>query len=237
MSDTPFPKGMVEWISEFLVADANRTTGLDSYDEIFNSPVMFPLQRRLELEEMIRTARSINPKVVMEIGADKAGSLYHWCKCLPTVERVIACEIRGTPYMHDFEKAFPHIEFFWCEGSSYDPNAVRPIKYWLREGLPDSIDILFIDGDKSHFDTDFHCYRSLMSRDGIVFMHDISHDPMKSVFESLRGEYRSEIIHITTEGREAQQREKDGIPATTAYEAWLRYWGESSCGVGVLYMN
>lgn len=230
----PFPQGMMEEIEQILSLNDRIPCGCDSYDEIFNSRTMFPLQRRRELEKMIRLARSINPQVVMEIGTDKGGSLFHWCKSIDTVQRVIACEIRGTPFMDQFEKSFSNIEFCWVEGSSLETSAIQQVWNWLALT---KIDVLFIDGDKSYFDKDFLNYVPMMSKNGIVFMHDITHDPMKSVFEDISIRYRTEIIHDTTEAVEELERQKKGEPALTAHQHWLRYWGKSSCGVGAIYLS
>jgi cephalosporin hydroxylase len=60
--------------------DKDRMPGLDLYTEIFDHPWLFPLQRKAEMAAMMKLARSIEPKTVMEIGSDKGGSFYHWVK-------------------------------------------------------------------------------------------------------------------------------------------------------------
>lgn len=238
--DAPFPKGMVEWIEGFLSDDKNRRPGRDVYPEVFNSPLFFPLQRMRETEQMMKMAYSIRPKVVMEIGADKGGGLYHWCKSLRTVERVIACEIRGTPYKKSFQRAFPKIDFLWVEGSSYDPDNVSQVATWLSnsESLQHTIDCLFIDGDKLRFVDDFDCYRPFLSSPSLVFLHDIQDREPREAFRTLadRG-LRTTTILDTSESAEALERERQGYPARTIYEGWLRHWKGRSCGVGVVHVE
>jgi predicted O-methyltransferase YrrM len=225
---------MVEEIELILANDAERPGGQDTYLHVFESSMFFPLQRRREMARMMQIARSINPKIVYEIGADKGGGLYHWCKSLPNVQRVIACEIRGTPYRRAFERAFRHIDFVWVEDSSYDP---RTVEHVLRQLGDDRFDILFIDGDKTAFDRDFDSYLPMMSPYGLVFMHDIQDEaPAVGYKKALRLGYEHDEIIDTTESSEALARAAAGIPATCPYEDWLRYWKGRSCGVGVVYL-
>ena len=234
MCDT-FPQGMLDDISDFLSAEASRATNLDVYDEVFERPLMFPLQRKNELAAMIRCVRPYNPHTVMEIGTDKGGGLYHWCKCLPTVNRVSACEIRGTPYSTLFEQAFPHIGFLWLPFSSYDPKSVGIVRSWLGDT---TIDCLFIDGDKSAFLLDFDAYLPLMSDNSVVFMHDIQIEQPRTAFETLRARgYRVSILIDTTEARESLELAMRGGPLRSAHDQWLRYWGEASAGVGIIYLG
>lgn len=235
--DEPFPSGMVECIEQFLADDGKRPSGLDVYDDVFSSPLFFPLQRQRELATMMRIARSKSPKTVFEIGADKGGGIYHWVKCLPTVEQVIACEIRGTPYASAFDDAFPTVDFLWLDKSSYAAETVSRVDSWLRGDL---IDVLFIDGDKSHFLHDFYTYLPFMSPDGIVFMHDIQDEAPFAAFLDSRTHPRVakwEMIVDVQDSAEAVAREQAGIPPTSAHESWLRHWCGASCGVGVHYLG
>jgi predicted O-methyltransferase YrrM len=222
--DAPYPKGMIECWQEFLSKD--RTL-----DDLFTSPLCFPLQRRREMEKMHEVANRIKPTTIMEIGADKGGSVWAWCKCIPTLKRMIACEIRGTPYSQMMMKAFPKIEFQWIEFSSYDSAAARYISNYLETK---TIDILFIDGDKTSFMKDFKAYRHLMSSPGIVFMHDIQDgEPRRAFTEVVNNGYHrhSTIVDIS----EYQDVLKKPLPHTV-HDTWLMYWKGRSAGVGVIYI-
>lgn len=229
MADDPFPDGMVEEIEAFLEADT-APPGQDLYDAVFATATMFPLQRKAEMRRMMHLARQGMPRVVFEIGTDKAGSLFHWCKCLPTVTRVIACEIRGVPYAEAFTAAFPEIDFLWLPQSSFDPETVNGVEDWLDGDL---IDRLFLDGDKSFFLADFDAYLPLMAYDGIVFLHDITDPTPGDAFEEIKKRgFRTQTIIDRDEWREVEQR---GGPRT-AHEHWLKTWCGKSCGVGVVYV-
>lgn len=238
--DAPFPIGLMDEIDRILNRDSELPTGLDLYPHIFESGLMFPLQRQAELVKMIKLARTVEPQTVMEIGSDKAGGLYHWCKCLPTVTSVIASEIRGTPYADSFEIAFPDIEFQWIQGSSYDKKNVDKVASYLGKGSYGAgafIDILFIDGDKSAFDVDFYAYLNLMNPKGIVFMHDITDDAPGRAFRSVVSKgYRHLEIIDKSDTYNSLERDRQGIPPANPHEGWLRHWKGQSCGVGVIFM-
>jgi hypothetical protein len=169
----------------------------------------------------------------MEIGADKGGGFYHWCKCFSTVEKAIAIEIRGLPYAKIFEQHFPQIEFCWVESSSYSPDTVQVIREFLL-GVP--IDVLFIDGDKLSANKDYSAYKPLVRSGGFIFIHDVNgedgEEPSR-MFKDLDHPCKS-IVLDQSESHEALARESRGEPVTTPYEGWLRYWKGLWSGVGVI---
>lgn len=233
--DADFPLEMLPCIQDFFSQDKHRPPGYNLYPDVFRTGAFAPLQRMRELEKMIGVARESNPKVIYEIGTDKGGGLYHWCKCFPMVTKVIACEIRGTPYRHLFEENFPNIQFLWIEGSSYDAVNVQAVKEFLDR---DKIDVLFIDGDKLAFHTDFLIYHPMMASTGVIFMHDVRDDGPRESFEKIQKlGHKAEVILDTTESDEAVARDKRGDPIESAYDYWLRYWKGASCGVGVFRMS
>jgi hypothetical protein len=236
MVDEPFPTGMLEDIEKFFALECTREPGKDLYPSVFETALFFPLQRQVELAEMMWEARRIRPLVVAEVGLDKGGSAYHWVKCLPSVRRFIGCEIRGIPYAYLFEKHFPDIDFLWLPTSSRNPHSLSKLREWLGR---DFIDCLFIDGDKSSFVADFLAYQPFMNPAGVVFMHDIkdSGTPMRDAFEWCKKQgYRTrEIINVSDTHKTLRLAER-GLPPANPHEGWLRHWKGTSCGVGVIYM-
>lgn len=233
--DAPFNPEMMNGIRKFFESDSSREPGLDVYDDVFNVDMFLPLQRKAELAKMMQIARSYNPKVVYEIGTCDGGGLYHWCKSITTVKRVIACEVRGTPYQNEFEKAFPLIDFLWIGESSYAPSSIDTIKKWLGE---DTIDCVFIDGDKSFFDLDFHLIKGFMSSKSVAFMHDITDPAPGNAFNSvISAGFRNERIIDRSDTEIALDRQFKGMPPENGYEQWLRHWYGRSCGVGVIYIE
>lgn len=236
--DAPLPATLEADWQAFFDNEHRREAGHDCYQEIFDHNVLFPLQRSRELAAMMRIARSILPKTVMEIGADKGGSFYHWIKSLPSVRRAIACEIRGTPYDQLFTDAFPLHDLLFLPQPSRMPETLEDVQAFLGDDL---IDCLFLDGDKCFFLEDFLAYLPLMRNGGIVFMHDVyltpsCEAPPCHVFAEIGRDYTTKLILDTTEGREAAAREAKGLPIVNAYDGFLRVWKETSCGVGVIYV-
>jgi cephalosporin hydroxylase len=240
MNYDSFPKGIQEEWARFVKDNGALEPGRDMYPEIFDNGLLFPLQRRNEMALMMQLARSVSPRVVMEIGSDKGGGFFHWCKSLPTVRRAVAAEFRGVPFIDAFLKLFPATGFCFIEGSSFDPSNVQKVREFLEQNpiQPGKLDCLFIDGDKNGTAKDFAAYAPLVRPGGLVFIHDVE---MKDIhpsqfFYSLAADYRIMAILDGREGREAEARERAGEKCTTAYEGWLRIWKWTSCGVGVVQM-
>jgi len=235
MNQYDWPEHFLEDWQAFFATESERPAGLDSYDDIFRSPCAFPLQRRRELERMIRIARKVEPRVVVDIGTDKCGGLYHWCKCFSTVERVVSIELRGCPCSALFEQHFPTVDFLWIADSSYSDQTVRRVVQFLAD---QAVDVLFIDGDKGATMHDFATYSPIVRKGGVVFIHDINEPGHpRETFDELAKTYSTERIVDTTESEEAMERQERYVPIDTAYETWLRYWCGRSAGVGVLYMK
>lgn len=233
--DAPFNPTMMNGINKFFESESSRSAGKDVYDDVFDIDMFLPLQRKRELAAMMQAARAYFPRVVYEIGTCDSGGLYHWCKSIVGVERVIASEVRGTPYQHAFEKAFPEIDFLWIGESSYAKSSIDRISKWLGE---DKIDAVFIDGDKSRFDLDFDLILPFMNDYSIAFMHDITDPAPGEAFLKVKGRgYRTEEIIDRTDSDLAVERERNGIPCKNGYEQWLRHWHGRSCGVGVIHIN
>ena len=234
-TDEPFPEAMMPCIERFFQSEHQREPGETVYDDVFDSALFFPLQRRRELGAMITLARARVPRTVMEIGTDKGGGLYHWCKCLTHVKKVIACEVRGTPYKGQFERAFPNIQFLWLECSSHSTAAARAVQRWLDR---DRIDVLFLDGDKGRFTDDFDRYQPFLARQSLVLMHDIQDAAPRRSYDEvcMRGYTHGEIVDVT-ESNESMWRESLGIPASCPHESWLRYWKGDSAGVGCIFLD
>lgn len=240
MSLDPLPAGLVSaW--ERLLSQSEKLT-LDPSpgvcEAVYADPILFPLQRQAEMAAMLRLAASRSPKVVGELGADKGGSVLHWC-LLPSVERVIACEIRGTPYARAFEASFPRIKFHWMPCPSRDVRALDALSGWLNWNGPNPIDVLFLDGEKAAFEADFDAYLPLMNPAGLVLTHDVTDEPTGAAFRRIaaRGKYACREIIDRTDSDRAVRRQEQGIPAATAHEGWHRHWCGRSCGVGVIELG
>jgi hypothetical protein len=107
------------------------------------------------------------------------------------------------------------------------------VLHWLKG---DTIDALFIDGNKLNFATDFGCYFGMMTRPGVVFMHDIQdEDPALAYWRVLRdfGLRHEEIIDTS----EVALAKATPPSERTPHENWLVDWDGRSCGVGCLFIG
>lgn len=230
--EQPWPDDFLEGVRRFFAADDLYPYGKDVYQHVFRDPTVFPLQRSRELGRMIRMARQIKPRRVMEIGADKGGTFYHWIKCLPKIEQAVALEIRGCPYAEEFERHFPAVRFCWIEESSHSDRARATVQSFLDGPL----DVLFLDGDKARYLDDFRAYAPLVRPGGLIFVHDIFDEPVAAAWETIAATHRTETIVDRSEGEEAAAREREGLPVTSPHEGWLRHWRGRSCCIGVVHV-
>jgi len=228
--DLPMPADMAERWRIFLVKPEMRVEE-DSCPEIFEHPTLFPLQRRRELEAMIRMARSIRPRVVMEVGCDKGSGFYHWLKCLPSVVGAIACEIRGVPYLDLFAEAFPGVKLLGVEKSSLLETTRDEIAAWLGAA---KLDVLFIDGSKACVERDYQLYGPMVRTGGLIFIHDVNPSHVRHGVAPA-AKFFAELVAPGGKGLIVDTTELDNVPGAlhqTAYDVWLRFWGPDSCGVG-----
>lgn len=229
MPDSPLPSNLVSEWRTFLSKE--RTI-----DDLFAHGLLFPLQRRREADKMLRMASDVAPRVIGVVGSDKAADVWMFLKSCPTIERVFAIEIRGVPWVNEFRKAFPAVDFLAIGESSFDMPTVVKVARWLGS---DNIDVLFLDGHKGMFHADYAAYTLMMGDGGLVLMHDINpvhgdEGPVK-FFESLQGSgVACDKIVDTSEADAELALAQDGHPPKTAYADWIRYWRHGSCGVGVV---
>jgi len=239
-TDPAFHPDMVPEIERWLRSSYNAPEWDEDHpcvDWVFETERMFPLQRKAELAAMLRKAHEYRPRCVMEIGADKAGGLYHWCKRMPELHYCVACEIRGTPYRRSFEAAFPHVDFLWVEASSYASTTVEAVRGWLAaRGI--KINVLFCDGDKCHAHHDIRLYEPMMSRPGVIFVHDILDEaPGRDWGPITERQYRARKGAIVYADEWRQLFDEGAAPMRqprNAWEQWLLHWKGQSCGVGFL---
>lgn len=237
LADPPIPGWVGPAWDGFLAAESRRPSLAASLDDLFASS-MFPLQRRREMERMLALAPAA--QVLLDVGSDKGGGIYAWIKALPGLRRIAVCEIRGCPYAAAFQRHFPQIDFLFLQASSYDPRTVAKIRRWLAA---DRFDLAFLDGDKGNFHKDVAAYEPLVrSGGGYLCLHDVNpgpHDepPPVKVWRELSGRHASaSLIYEPAEGLAAQAWSKAhlGVKPHNSYDGWLRIWGATSCGVGVI---
>lgn len=139
---------------------------------------MGAMQKAPELEALLTVVDSYSPKIILEIGVGKAGTLWAWSKIV-SVETIIAIDLPGGPwgggpshesikYIADNSKA--HIHFI--AGNSQNAECLEAVKSTLGE---DKVDFLMIDGDHSKYGVaaDYETYSPLVRDGGLIAFHDI----------------------------------------------------------------
>src|SRR5207302_57011 len=112
-----------------------------------------------------------------------------------------------------------------CSSRSYED--VRALaRRLLVEGR--LIDALFLDGEKACFIDDYFTYRPWVRDGGLIFMHDVVAEPMRShyLWACAAAKCKPEIIVDISECSD---------PPDTEYGKWLQSETcRQSCGVGVI---
>lgn len=147
------------------------------------------IQKGGELASFLALLMDLEPRIVVEIGADAGGTLWAWQQ-LPTKPRVIGITMTDGPFG---SAARVELNAHGCEvifGNSHDPATRKELVRILGQHR---IDMLFIDGDHT-FDgvkQDFEFYQDLVRHGGIVAFHDICDHPsipqvkVKAFWDSL----------------------------------------------------
>lgn len=142
-----------------------KTKGLYRVDSV---------QMRDEILSLADAVKSINPKIILEIGTCNGGTLFIWSNI--ATDCVITCDLNKSKVREDLYQLFPPTEskckIISLAGDSHDDKFLEIIKAKLGGN---QIDFLFIDGD--HTETgvrqDYEMYSPLVRSGGLIAFHDI----------------------------------------------------------------
>lgn len=152
--------------------------GISHYSGKYNG---FGLYTSLNLQQERRSITSFakeiaksNPKTILEIGSAEGGSFYLWNRYIDTVDKAISLDISYPGKKKRFFTNFSESEIHCVEGDSNQKRTIKKVREILKE---DKIDFLYIDGDHSYngVKKDFEKYSQLVSENGLIGLHDISH--------------------------------------------------------------
>jgi len=155
----------------------------DAFAFAESEPEIAPNQKKAEIVWLLRLLAEERPRVVLEIGTDRGGTLFLWTRIaapdalLVTVDlrRMVGRLGRLSPFAlvrTSFERDSQRIELVDDVDSHSDETLDRVRR--LLGGRP--VDFLFIDGDHRYesVNRDFELYSSLVRPGGIVAFHDVS---------------------------------------------------------------
>lgn len=162
---------------EDIVEIPNRFVGRGYYDRIHAE------QDPFEIREMAKLVSSVKPKVIVEIGTYKGGTLFIWTRTNPQAELVVSIDLPGGQYGGGYDakreklyKLFvhdrPQTEMQFIRANSHLQETAEKLKAILKGRM---IDFLYIDADHTYtgVKTDFELYSPLVSSGGIIGFHDI----------------------------------------------------------------
>lgn len=139
------------------------------------------LQREGELAQLVDIVREHAPKVVLEIGTFRGGTLAAWCQCAADDALLIGVDMPGGEFgggwaYGDKERitgfAYPDQGIVLLEGNSHELKTKAEVVAALCDR---PVDFLFIDGDHTFqgVQSDFIEYAPLVAPGGIIAFHDV----------------------------------------------------------------
>jgi cephalosporin hydroxylase len=150
-------------------------------------------QDRESIMQLARTVKRHTPSTMLEIGTAWGGSLYVWARYLNSLNKIMSVDINFNS-RDDLYKLFNQdIDWQFIEGDSHS-NSVKTTVSNATEG--EGIDFLYIDADHSYegVKSDFEYYSSLVSKGGLIGLHDINHPGtgVPQLWEEVKQKYNTE---------------------------------------------
>jgi len=148
-----------------------------------------PLQIREEITMLLRIVKELKPRVVLEIGTAKGGTLFLFTRVASSDGTLISIDLPGGPFggghpawmarfIRSFEKSEQSIHL--VRADSHALNTLLQVEQIIGRT---KVDFLFIDGDHSFegVKKDFEMYSPLVRPGGVVAFHDICLGPPENV--------------------------------------------------------
>jgi predicted O-methyltransferase YrrM len=140
-----------------------------------------PMQVKSEIISLLRYVKGIKPKIVMEIGTARGGTLFLFSRVVPEDAVIISVDLYGGEYGGGYpwwkiplyrsfamRKQIIHL----IREDSHDENTLQKVKILLGDK---QVDFLFIDGDHTYegVKRDFELYSQIVKEGGAIAFHDI----------------------------------------------------------------
>jgi cephalosporin hydroxylase len=132
------------------------------------------LQIPYEITRLAETVQAIQPKIILEIGTARGGTLLIWSYLAS--ERVITCDLNDMSVQRPLYSRFPppgsECEVTLLTGNSHDADFKARL---ARELNGRKADFLFIDGDHTEpgVEADYNDYKEFVRPGGLIAFHDI----------------------------------------------------------------
>src|SRR5579864_4329433 len=148
-----------------------------------SEPTIAPNQQDAEILWLLEQLAKAPPRVVLEIGTDRGGTLFLWTRVAAPDALLLSLDVqkmvgrlgRFSPFAlvrQSFERDEQRIELI-DQADSHEPGTVEQVRTILAGR---SVDFLFVDGDHRYESVrrDFDLYEPLVRPGGMVAFHDIS---------------------------------------------------------------
>jgi len=192
--------------------------------------VFLPFQNKSELERLMERVASIKPRVVVEIGTARGGTLFLLsCVADPHAHLIsidLPAGLHGGGYPVWKGLLFRRFvgdgqTLHLIRGNSHEDAIFNAVHKKLGGA---NVDLLFIDGDHSYDGAkkDFVCYRTLVRSGGLIVFHDILENRsdkdinVAPLWREISQSYQTEEIV------ESYDQGKFGIGVLTVPEHWER---------------
>jgi predicted O-methyltransferase YrrM len=140
-----------------------------------------PTQDRSEILQLTTLINQRKPRVIVEIGTEKGGTLAIWCAVADPKATIVSIDLPGGAFGGGYPGwrtrlyrrfAQPSQTLHLLRKDSHQPATRELLNTLLPAG---GIDYLFIDGDHTYEGAkqDFEMYSPLVRRGGLVVFHDI----------------------------------------------------------------
>lgn len=186
-----------------LRRDTRNCKSLEDYVDFvftFNNRFPFrklniqPLQVKPEILDLLNILNEKKPKIILEIGTAKGGTLYLWSRIAAPDAKIISVDLPEGPFGGGYPKwrmplyrsfARDNQKIYLIRANSHSSQTVLRVEKILDGN---KIDFLFIDGDHTYegVKEDFETYTTYANKKGIVAFHDIVENKSDEIWQVYR---------------------------------------------------
>lgn len=141
-----------------------------------------PMQIKEEFVSLLKLVEEKKPKIVLEIGTAKGGTLFCLSRILPDDSTLISIDLPNGEFGGGYPgwKKFLYMSFatkkqkiILLRADSHKIESCEKVKQILGNN---KIDFLFIDADHTYegVERDFKLYSSLVKKGGVIALHDVA---------------------------------------------------------------
>lgn len=193
---------------ESIVDIPNKYQGRGFYDRIHAE------QDPVEIRQLASLVAERKPKVIVEIGTYKGGTLFIWSRVCPKAELIVSLDLPGGQYGGGYDSKREKLYRLFSHGHQNTKMEFiranshhQETKIALEKILTGKkIDFLYIDADHTYegVKTDFELYSPLVSPGGIIGFHDIRNMKENHQVKVFWNELKSRHKHLEILGPETR---------------------------------